>query len=762
MTVVEQLIQALRKAAHYNRNDLAAPRVVLWPDGEGLWQGIVPELMLAMPELLVLNLDQLDGAQGPSTWLRYRIAGNPQPTPIVYLPGVARQAFRGAAGFPEVARHLYALQFEGQFWAQTNGKDWTPLAFLTSADGGLDLDVARDAATGKALHDQLLHVMRTPLAQLHGQRMDAKAVHGLAADDPVRMLLLWMASDGAVQQQWNSNQWQAFQALSKEKFKLDPAKDGVLTAAEQLVNGAAGWAPVWKRFKENATAYKGLRAVLDRVPPDGLFEKENERRPSVNAQQEERLREGLLALEAMPASKAREALAALVKQHAVRNSWVWAELGEAPLASAVAHLANMLLAMDHGLDLRDWNAAAKTYIEHTWRVDAGARDAFAAVANTADLAAVSAAIRAVYLPWLEQLAEQGQANAASYPKRRAADAIRYTPTPGTLLLFVDGLRADLAIELALLLEADGMDVEKQIAWSALPTVTATAKPAWAPMAEHLKGEEIGSGFEPSLKGNKPMRTDEFRSKLESLGWSYLANSDMGDPATSAWAEAGAFDRYGHDQGAKLAWRIAEELKAVQHRIHELMDAGWSSIQVITDHGWLWMPGGLPKVDLPKHLTVSKWGRCAVPEAGATHGLSQVGWFWGEQHPVVLAPGISVFKTGTEYTHGGLSLQEALTPMLTLKRATGSTGATAGILAAKWVGLRLVVQLSGDFAHVTVDLRTRPADAASTVLSKPRTVDPSGKVSLPIENDDLVGSAAVLVVLDGGRVLAKQAVTIGEN
>ena len=762
MTVLESLIAALRAAATYNRHDLAAPRVVLWPDGEGLWQGIVPELMQAMPELLVLNNEQLDGAQGPSTWLRYCIAGNPQPTPIVYLPSVARQAFRGAAGFPEVARHLYALQFEGQFWTQTSGKDWTPLAFLTSADGGLDLDVSRDAATGKALQDQLLHVLRTPVAQLQDQRVDAKAVHGLAADDPVRMLLLWMASDGAVQKQWNSNQWQAFQALSKEKFKLDPAKDGVLTAAELLVHSAAGWDPVWQRFKENASAYKGLREVLERVQPDGLFETENERRPSVNAQQEERLREGLLALDGMPASKAREALAALAKQHTVRNAWVWAQLGEAPLAGATAHLANMLLAMDHGLDMSNWNAAATTYMDRTWRVDAGARDAYAAVSNAADVAAVTAAIRAVYHPWLEQLAEQAQANAATYPKRNSAHAIRYEAKPGTLLLFVDGLRADLTITLAEALEADGIEVEQTIAWSALPTVTATAKPAWAPMTEHLSGEEIGAGFEPSLKGNKPMRTEEFRSKLGTLGWTYLSNGEMGDPATSAWAEAGAFDRYGHDQGAKLACRIAEELKAVRERIKELMDAGWSSIQVITDHGWLWMPGGLPKVELPKHLTVSKWGRCAVPEAGATHGLPQVGWFWGDQHPVVLAPGISVFKTGTEYTHGGLSLQEALTPMLTLKRATDGSGASAGILAARWVGLRLVVQLSGDVTQVTVDLRTRAADASSSVLSGPRTVDSSGKVSLPIENDDLVGHAAVLVVLAGERVLAKQPVTIGEN
>jgi GMP synthase-like glutamine amidotransferase len=30
---------------------------------------------------------------------------------VVYLPGVSRQAFRGAPGFPDVARHLFACQY---------------------------------------------------------------------------------------------------------------------------------------------------------------------------------------------------------------------------------------------------------------------------------------------------------------------------------------------------------------------------------------------------------------------------------------------------------------------------------------------------------------------------------------------------------------------------------------------------------------------------------------------------------------------------
>lgn len=764
MTIQDQIIEALRKAAHYNQNDLASPRVVLWSDGEGLWQRIIPELAKAMPELLVLDTAELNGNSGPSTWLRYRIASHQGATPTVYLPGVARQAFRGAAGFPEVARHLYALQFQGQFWAQTNGKDWTPFAFLVSADGGLDLDVAKDTATLNALQEQLEQVMRTPLDQLQGQRLEAQAFHGLVADDPVRLLLQWMANDGEVK--WPAAQWKAFVAQMKKQFKLDPEKDGVLVATEHLVHGTNGWDAVWKRFCESPRSYPGLKEVLERVQPKDLFEKDNERMPAQNRQQEEKLSEGLLALAGLAAKPARDALAAMVKEHGPRADWVWAKQGHAPLAVAIAHLGNMLLAMEKGVDAGDWNAAAEQYLGHGWQVDANAREAYAiakSASNSTQVAmVVTAALRAIYLPWLEDHTERGQKLVASYPKREPEQAFRFTAEPGSVLLFVDGLRADLMVELQHTLEQEAIAIKRHIAWSALPSVTATAKPAWAPMTEQAHGESIGAGFEPVLNNGKPLRTNEFRSTLQQLGWQYLGNSETGDPATSAWTEAGKFDTYGHEQGAKLAWRVDEEMSMIRNRIQELFAAGWSVIRVLTDHGWLWMPGNLPKVDLPKHLTVSKWGRCAVPEPGAKHDLPQVGWFWGAQHPIVLAPGISVFQNGMEYTHGGLSIQEALTPVLELTRANSFGGLSATIESVKWNGLRLNAHISGSLAEIIIDLRTRPADAASSLVNQPKPPDASGKVSLVVENDDLVGQAAVLVVLAGGVVLAKQPVTIGEN
>ena len=118
------------------------------------------------------------------------------------------------------------------------------------------------------------------------------------------------------------------------------------------------------------------------------------------------------------------------------------------------------------------------------------------------------------------------------------------------------------------------------------------------------------------------------------------------------------------------------------------------MKVITDHGWLLLPGGLPKAELPKHLTESRWGRCAIPSAGAQHGYPMTSWFWDAAEAVVLAPGVSCFVAGMEYAHGGLTLQEALIPSLTVS-AKQTGGAKSVVLKEmKWSGMRLNVVLEG--------------------------------------------------------------------
>jgi hypothetical protein len=406
---------------------------------------------------------------------------------------------------------------------------------------------------------------------------------------------------------------------------------------------------------------------------------------------------------------------------------------------------------------------AADYQSEGWKVDAAARRAFALARDKADAEAIRAALRAVYLPWLEAAA----AHLQSAPPEPDSSSTRTTGEAGTVWLFIDGLRADLALELQGRLEKTGWACTAHPRWSALPTVTATAKPAWHPLAAHLEGRELTETFQPQLRGkDKDCDTAEFRKLLKECGWSWIDASETGVPAQTGWTEAGAFDRYGHDQGAKLAWRVEEELNAIEARIRELLSAGWSKVRVVTDHGWLWLPGGLPKVDFPKHLTLSKWGRCAVAQPGAQHGFPKVGWYWNSAHAVVLAPGVHCFQQGTEYTHGGLTLQEAFLVELEITGGASAQGETQPVTieSAQWSGLRLRVRVTPAEPGLRLDLRTRAGDPASSVLPSgaSKTTDADGAGSLVVENEAMEGNAAVLVVLRGDQIVAKKNLTVGEN
>ncbi len=769
MTVLDHLLSIFHEAGVYNRHDLAKPSVILWTDGQRSWEKVAPLIAQSRGGFFQLQAGEVDDFKGPSTWIRYQLGKwTGDEVPVVYLPGIHRHQFRGAAGFPEEARHLYALQFKGQFCSQLNGKDWTPMALLSSESGGLGLKVGKDAATQEALAEQLTVILQTPCAELRSKHLEASDFHELAAGDPVRLLLDWMGDPEGAKASWPSGQWSALVGYSKKELGFDPEKDGLIIGAEKLTSAEGKWAKVWKRFEEAAVSFPGVRKALDLVQPTDLFTSSNPRIPATNRRMEDDLRKGLLKLSELNASASRDSLEKLVVEHVDRASSVWAKLEEAPLASSCRHLGGMLEAMKSGMAGADYQVLGASYLSHGWKVDAAARRAWAAARTSEDSAALTVALRAVYLPWLEELAERIQSVAASYPVSGPPQAPRHKPEVGMVVLFVDGFRADLAMELAVELGGAGYQVDTREAWAALPTVTATAKPAWEPLADLLDGQQPSEGYEPTVKATgKLCRTNEFRKLTSEAGWSWFEGAQIGDSSGSGWTEVGAFDRYGHDQGAKLAWRIREEMAAIRQRVDELFAAGWKKIRIVTDHGWLWMPGGLPKVDLPTHLTNSKWGRCARPDPQASQSLLQVPWFWGNEYPVVLCPGIGVFKNGVEYTHGGLTLQEALTLSIDVAKSGQTVTSAVTITETKWLGLKLRVEVSESDPDLRADIRAKAADAGSSVFKddpsqREKTPDSEGRLTLFVEDDSQIGQAAILVILRDGQVIAKRNITIGED
>jgi hypothetical protein len=766
MTIIEKLIEYIRQAAIYNRHDLAMPTVILWPDGERLWEKIIPMLLDAMPELFILDEDTCDSRRGPAPQIRYLISNRETGViPVVYLPGVPRLSFRGFAGFPAKARHLFALQYQGQFWTQKNGRDWTPLAFLSSADGGLGLDVARDQATLLAIPEQLDSILRAKIANLQDRTIESVDIHGLVVKDPTGQLLQWMAEPDRVWTGWSVAEKSAFSATCRKTFNFDPEKDGLINAVEKLVHGEGDWEQAWERYGEAPRAYAGVRKALDMVHPKDLFDAKNYKIPENNLTLENQLRKELIALKEMPKPKAFDTLASLCKEHCPRASSIWATLGEAPLAVAVEYLNELVNAIQERMTGSDWHSLCDCYVKSGWKVDRAAWKSLASVSEKKDVEAVQVALTAVYKPWLQEISDRTDRMALSYPNTSSATCRSHTPIPGSVILFVDGLRCDLGIELAEKLHGRGLQVETNYEWAGLPTVTATAKPGWQPLAGKLIGNSISGAFEPQIADSgQSLKTLDFRKYVSELGWTWFEANALGHPGSPGWTEIGAIDHYGHDMGSKLAWRIEEELRVVIQRIFELIAHGWKEIVVITDHGWLLLPGGLPKVDLPKHLTVSRWGRAAIAQPGAVHSYKEVSWFWGNGHSIICAPGISAFREGLEYAHGGMSLQETITPVIRVLSDKTKQSPAIRILACKWKGLRLQVAIE-NAGDCVFDIRTKSADATTSVLSdtqKQKSVDTDGTISLVVEDDSCLGRSAVLVAVSGGKVVAKESITIGED
>jgi len=767
MTVMTSIITSIGNAASYNRHELSAPRVILWPDEERLWIEVVELLRLSCPALWSLGDYEPDKATGPAAWLRYQLETQTgEDVPVIYLPGIGRAAFRSADQCPNQTRHLFALQFQGQFWTQKSGKDWTPFAFFSSPLGGLGLDVSGDQDTKKAIQESLPKLLEIELDALQGRKLEAGDFRAIITKDPAQTLLRWMGDPVKIKLELekSGSEWTSFCAVCRDAYGFNPEKDGAITAAEKLTSAKVSWELAWGRYKEAPRSYPGVKDLLESRGQLSLFETASEYKPSSNRQEEARLERKLCALSSASPKDALAKIHSLATEHSPRSTWVWATLGESPLAIAIGHLRDLADVIEASGNPSTWEALADYYATLGWKADCSVLQTLNAARSTATTKAVTTAIRATYLPWLEKFSTLIQALTTTYPATGPQTCRTLPAEEGTVYLFADGLRLDVARMLEKKLISSDLEVRFEHAWSALPTVTATAKHAWMPLAGKLGGPLEGEGFEPKEQSSgKTITHARFKQLVEELGTSFLTSDLTLFPTGCAWTEFGSIDTFGHNQGAKLAWRVEEELAGLQQRIIELIHVGWRKIKVITDHGWLLLPGGLPKAELPKHLSASRWNRCAIPSAGAQHGYPMTSWFWDAAEAIVLAPGVSCFVAGMEYAHGGLTLQEALVPSLTV--STKETGGTKSVVLKemKWSGMRLNVVLDGA-QGLTVDIRSKVADATTSFATNPITGAADGqKTSLLVENDEALGAAAFLVVVDqNGQPIFKQPIVIGEN
>jgi len=770
-TLIEAVKNSLHRACRYNRSDMVSPAAVLWTDADSQWAPLVNQLCPLMPELLTLGEYIPEEKTGPAIWLRCVIEKllpdieMPKDSiPIIYMPNVSRQTLSNVEECPDSLKPLVELQYRGTVWTQRNGRDWTVEAFLVSEDGGLGLDVARDRYTRRSMIGALGQLAVTPITRFAGKRLEAEDFDKLMIEDTPRDLLVWMNSPAETQDMWDENKWVAFISRCKAEYGFDPETDGEIVAGEKLGERFDEiWKSLWRRYEESPLLYPGIPDLLRRSKPSiPLF---RDSWPDINANEEETLCQVLLSLISKSAADARKNIKELEEQHHKRRNWVWTKIGQSPLATALEHLAVTAEETLQSMGGDSAEAMAAIYRESGYRADMSAMLALASVKSTEDSKAIQAALKSIYLPWLDDAARHFQKLVTAKPLPSGSGELPgITSEAGECLLFADGLRFDISRRLTAMAQDLQLKVSSNWRWASLPTVTATAKPALSPVAEQIIGKHLGEEFLPETKEEgKPLTIDRFRKMLTSEGYQVLSPSETGDSGQTdahAWTEFGEIDKLGHKLQSKLAARITEQLELLIERIRELLEAGWKKVRVVTDHGWLLVPGGLPAVKLPKYLTECRWARCAAIKEDSKVDIPMARWHWNIHEHFAYGPGVSCFSNGNEYAHGGVSLQECLTPDLRFSLGEAPSPVTAKIKEIQWHGMRCRATIDSGGAKITTDLRTKPNDETSSVTIS-KMVSADGHVSLLVENEDLEGTVVSLVVIDpSGSIIGKQATTIG--
>jgi len=577
--------------------------------------------------------------------------------------------------------------------------------------------------------------------------------------------LSWLDAPVAAEAVWSVQKRTAFERICKKTYRFSPSEDGVIEAIALLARSEGPWAPIWSSYADAPARYPGIFTKLFALipPSQGLLIQDTSHYPRVNAEQEDLLREALLALVDLPRDKAREQIEQLDKIHSERRGWIWRSLGHADLACALERLAEMARLVGFGGGAISLEGLRTSYEEKFWRCDAAALEALAVVKTAQDRAALQSVLRTVYLPWLDEHASLMQRLVQTSAKPFGGSVAERAPVSyaaSDCILFVDGLRYDLGKKLAQQLEPFGQ-VSFSSLWSALPSVTAIGKYAVSPLAPGLRGalydgEPVAATIEGTI-----ITSSRLGALLAERGFEVLDGSKTGDVHGKAWDEHGDIDTKGHAIGAKLAREIDLLLNEIIERVAELLEAGWHRIHIVTDHGWLLMPGGLPKAAIPASFTQSKWGRTGVLSSAAPVSIPSYLWDLAPEYRLVTAPGAGSFIEGKEYSHGGISIQENLLPVIVVEGNEHVESAKRlSIKLIRWTQLRCEVHVEGAPENCRVDLRTNTASFQTSIANQPKPLQ--GEVAtLIVPDEDKEGTTVHVVVLDAeGSVLIQETTTVG--
>ena len=783
-TLTHGLARALIDAAQTYEAGREWPAGLLWPDPDRQWFAAFADLRrrLALQGVALYACGDYGPEEGigPSIWLRCLIEAPGAPAlkspipngalPVVLLPGISWRALREPLTLAKGLQTLVEMQYRGDVFRQRRqARDWTVATFLRDPDQGLGLEVATDSRTDEAARRALAGLLDLPLDGWRERRLSADDFDSLLVDDKERDLLRWIADPDAARAAKAGAARNAFRDQIKRDYGIDVEQKGELQkAVERLARRSGAWRKVWDRLAETPQQF---RPVCERIREttqqkqgdllqDHLQEGDPVANPHDNAMAEKVLAQNLSELASLSSREAAEKVIALEERHRSRRGTLWERLGEAPLAAALEHLARLAAATETTLPGDDLAALASAYAKDGWQVDAALIETIAAAGTREDV--VARAAGTLYRPWVDALARRFRA-----VYEAAGDVARPSPLaiePGTLVLFVDGLRMDVGQAVAEHLGNGGTEASLSWRLAPVPSVTATAKALVTPVGDSIAGKGKVNEFLPlEVSSGKPATLDVLRKAMLARGIQVLDRGHVlppEKPTAVGYAECGNIDSDGHVMGLRLAAELHTEVARICEYVQALKAAGWPCVRVVTDHGWLLMPGGFEPIKLPVSTVIAKGCRAAILQEEAAAELAFLPWHWDQSVRIAMPSGAEAFRAGEVYTHGGLSPQECVIPDITVSGESVSAGALR-ISTISWRRLRLTVELSGEPTDVTVEVRRKERDPASRVDVASTLEGTRARLTVSDEVDE--GDPVLVVLIDRhGSVIDARATRVGDR
>lgn len=769
MKVIEELHKYICNAGSYNSNSELAPKVILWPDGERLFERCIPVLLKEIPELLVLGIYNPENRTGPAIWLRCAVAKTIEINlpadriPIIYLPGISRDDLHVEKKVDEI-KPLIPLQYMGKFFSQRSSKDITPLAIFSGKEY-LGLNVVDGNKTRDALRAAIDIALTVDVNSLTGIALDDAFFNKLiTGGDPITEVLSYLDCETDFFAGMNDVKKQAIISTFINQFKFNPTTEGRFRAAELLAkHDTIEWKPVWDHYQLSYTRFINIENAIRKCTSyeTPLFGgKEYEGWPQFNQEAEERLFNELKSLQNKPKIDVYKSIDSLFEEHKERLDFVWTKKGQSPLLLSLDNFKKMIDLIRNnsfGASLED---LSKFYQEIGYQVDDYMLQTLAHINNDDYRTVLQNLLKQVYSEsYLDVLAKNFQ-NAAKDDKYPYKEIIQKYEKD-TCLLFADGLRFDLAKSVSVALAKLYKVIETPF-WVPFPTITQCGKYSVSPVIKDLSGSEPGD-FSPHIKQTEVVVTNtNFKSMLEEKGWQYIENASIKEKEYG-WYPFSNIDSLGHKLGEKLPMELDNQISSIVNAVKELKNAGWKTVKIVTDHGWLFVPGNMPKCEKSGNMIDSHKDRYSLVQAGQNSGYPQVAWSWNQNYQVGTPTGIGSFVDGKVYTHGGLSLQECLTLQLTVIDDSDDIQKNPlSISNIKWKGMSCSFDIIGNISDITACIRTSPADKNSLISSEKKPEE-DGHTRLLVTEDDLDGKKAYIVLIDSNENLVMQKeVIVGEN